>query len=96
MTDLTGYRVEELRRMAARAGIAGRSAMRKAELIAALKATNSPPDTPWGHFLDLDGQCVQRLPNNSRCDLPPTRGADRCVLHGDIDVGDIKIGRAHV
>ncbi|NND83958.1 MAG: hypothetical protein HKN46_02295 [Acidimicrobiia bacterium] len=91
MTDLTGYTVDDLRRMAARAGIEGRSKMRKADLIAALEVLATEPDAPWGHFLDLDGQCIERLPNGTRCDLPPTKGAVRCVLHGDIDVGDVTI-----
>ncbi len=91
MSDLSDRTVADLRRMAARAGIEGRSTMRKADLVAALESLTARPQAPWGRFLSLEDQCTRRLPNGARCDLPPVRGGQRCVLHGGSDVGDVTI-----
>ncbi len=100
MNDLPARTVPELRAMAAELGVAGRSVMRKAELIAAIEAAPPASGTVvadggrqgrWRHLIDTDSRCAAPLPTGARCDLPIVRGQDRCVLHGGMDIGDLSI-----
>ncbi len=46
-------------------------------------------DRRWLDLVDRDGLCDEVLPNGVGCDLPPVRQADRCALHGGIDLTDL-------
>lgn len=92
--------VKELRARAAELEVRGRSAMTKAELIAAIESARAPTGTivrnatrqgRWLHLVDRAVHCQAPLPTGALCDLPLVRGRERCVLHGGTRIGDVML-----
>lgn len=92
---------DDLLALAREADLAGRSAMTKAELAAALTerlrasahraypAVEPLPPGRWSTMVDRDGLCDAILPNGVGCDLPPVVGKDHCGLHGGSPIEDV-------
>lgn len=84
----------ELLALARRRGIAGRSRMTKARLVAALEGSEAAGDrrrrlaTRLAGFVDAGAACTWTSLEGHPCRLPVAAGADRCMLHGGGDIVD--------